>query len=144
VGISYTVVVSDWPIELPHLSICCKGPSYECDELKKNLPLSSSSSPSSSSSSSASSTSPSPILCGRTGDMSRPSTPLHQQTNGLYSGAQTPRTPQTPNINTFSLTEYSANPTPPRASGAIPESPVPDDFLLPNGTPDVKAMLVYT
>jgi threonine dehydratase len=46
--------------------------------------------------------------------------------------------PRTPSLNTFSLTEYSANPSPPSID---PRSKirgvVPDEFLLPNGYPDV-------
>ena len=57
-------------------------------------------------------------------------------------GNDTPKTsasrPRTPNLNTLSLTEYSSNPTPPSES---PKSKVkgliPDEFILPNGYPDV-------
>lgn len=65
-------------------------------------------------------------------DYSRPATP--ENTNGLT----TPRTPRTQRETGLSLTEYTANPSPPsedqksKAQSAIPEA-----FLLPNGYPDV-------
>jgi threonine dehydratase len=72
--------------------------------------------------------------------MSRPTTPLHQQTNGLYSGVQTPKTgvqtPKTPN-HQFALTEYSAQPSPPADKNKPKDYGVPEAFLLPSGTPDV-------
>lgn len=48
-----------------------------------------------------------------------------------------PRTPSL-NVNSLSLTEYSTNPSPPSSTpkpnvGSI----VPEDFMLPNGYPDV-------
>ena len=50
--------------------------------------------------------------------------------------------PRTPSLNTLSLTEYSSNPTPPSES---PRSKVrgliPDEFILPNGYPDVCSPL---
>lgn len=65
-------------------------------------------------------------------DYSRPTTPEGRpNTNGLAS----PRTPKA----SLSLTEYTANPSPPsenpksKAQDAIPEA-----FLLPNGYPDVS------
>ncbi|KAI9770352.1 MAG: threonine deaminase [Geoglossum umbratile] len=52
-------------------------------------------------------------------------------------------TPQSPKLDTFSLTEYTANPTPPsepiRASAS---SLIPDAFLLPNGTPDYLRLIL--
>jgi threonine dehydratase len=65
--------------------------------------------------------------------MSRPTTPLHQQTNGLYSGVQTPKTPN----HQFALTEYSAQPSPPADKNKPKDYGVPEAFLLPSGTPDV-------
>jgi hypothetical protein len=54
--------------------------------------------------------------------------------NGLTNGSR----PRTPSLNTLSLTEYSTNPSPPSAS---PRSKIrgliPDEFILPNGYPDV-------
>jgi threonine dehydratase len=46
-------------------------------------------------------------------------------------------TPRTPSLNGFSLTEYAANPTPPRGKSPQQHSVVPEDYRLPNGTPDV-------
>jgi hypothetical protein len=66
--------------------------------------------------------------------MSRPSTPTNQQTNGVHTTEDPPRTPVNHN---FSLTEYAANPTPPDKAVLQQGFPVPDAFLLPNGTPDV-------
>lgn len=46
--------------------------------------------------------------------------------------------PRTPSINAFSLTEYSTNPSPPSTTPKPKvSSVVPEEFLLPNGTPDV-------
>lgn len=65
-------------------------------------------------------------------DYSRPVTP--ENTNGLAS-------PRTPRETGLSLTEYTANPSPPsedqknKAQSAIPEA-----FLLPNGYPDVGSI----
>ena len=65
-------------------------------------------------------------------DYSRPVTP---EQNGEANGVSTPRTPKQTGL---SLTEYTANPSPPsedqksKAQSAIPEA-----FLLPNGYPDV-------
>jgi hypothetical protein len=71
--------------------------------------------------------------------MSRPSTPPHQQTNGLYTAAHTPQTPVNHN---FALTEYTANPTPPDKAVSNPAFAVPEAFLLPNGYPDVGHLRV--
>ena len=58
--------------------------------------------------------------------------------NGLTNGSR----PRTPSLNTLSLTEYSTNPSPPSAS---PRSKIrgliPDEFILPNGYPDVFTLL---
>jgi hypothetical protein len=65
-------------------------------------------------------------------DYSRPVTPDH---GAALNGVGSPRTPKGTGL---SLTEYTANPSPPsedqksRAQSAIPEA-----FLLPNGYPDV-------
>lgn len=71
--------------------------------------------------------------------MDRPVTPDGPRAvnGGLYSGVQTPKTPV---ASTLSLTEYSANPTPPKESTKEKaQSLVPDAFLLPNGYPDVSS-----
>jgi hypothetical protein len=66
-------------------------------------------------------------------DYSRPVTPDH---GAALNGMGSPRTPKGTGL---SLTEYTANPSPPsedrksRAQSAIPEA-----FLLPNGYPDVR------
>lgn len=54
------------------------------------------------------------------------------------NGTKTPTTP-TPKVSGFSLTEYTANPSPERAQtpNGTPKFNVPEHFLLPNGTPDV-------
>ena len=65
-------------------------------------------------------------------DYSRPVTP--DNANGLAS-------PRTPRGTGLSLTEYTANPSPPsedqksKAQHAVPQA-----FLLPNGYPDVRGM----
>lgn len=57
------------------------------------------------------------------------------------NGEDTPNglthTPRTPSLNGFSLTEYTANPTPPRLRSPSNTSVVPRDYRLPNGYPDV-------
>jgi threonine dehydratase len=45
---------------------------------------------------------------------------------------------RTPSLTSFSLTEYSANPSPPREAKDKAERIVPLDFLLPSGYPDVR------
>ncbi|KAF2665145.1 threonine dehydratase catabolic [Microthyrium microscopicum] len=69
--------------------------------------------------------------------MSRPTTPLQQQTNGLDSGAQTPRTPLN---HQFALTEYTAQPSPPNKPPK--DYGVPEAFLLPGGTPDYLRLIL--
>lgn len=58
--------------------------------------------------------------------------------NGSSNGTDEDSRPRTPSLNTLSLTEYSTNPSPP-SSTPKPNlrSVVPDDFMLPNGYPDV-------
>jgi len=49
--------------------------------------------------------------------------------------------PKTPSLNALSLTEYSANPSPPNEHlQQVKFDAVPKDFLLPNGYPDVCRM----
>jgi hypothetical protein len=67
---------------------------------------------------------------------SRPVTPDNSNSNGLYSGVQTPRTPLSSGL---ALTEYTANPSPPTETvKQKSQSAVPEAFLLPNGFPDVR------
>jgi hypothetical protein len=75
--------------------------------------------------------------------MSRPQTPAYRQTNGLYTGNNSP---QTPLNHSFALIEYAANPTPTppervgqdASAAVVADAGVPLAFLLPNGTPDVS------
>lgn len=47
--------------------------------------------------------------------------------------------PKTPEMGSLALTEYTANPSPPlKDNPARVRSLVPDNFLLPNGFPDVR------
>ena len=73
--------------------------------------------------------------------------------NGINGTAQ-PQTPpsrtasqdegllaRTPSLTSFALTEYSANPTPPSEDKKTrTKKIVPDEFLLPNGHPDVSCL----
>jgi hypothetical protein len=52
-------------------------------------------------------------------------------------------TPRVPSLNGFSLTEYSANPTPPRGKSPHLTSVVPPDYRLPNGYPDVRRSRIH-
>lgn len=58
--------------------------------------------------------------------------------NGNSHGSR-PNTPTV--VNNLSMTEYSANPSPPRTTPGSPKSKVksvvPEEFVLPNGYPDV-------
>lgn len=64
-----------------------------------------------------------------------PETPM---ANGT-AGASGTNTPKTPSLSGFALTEYSAKPTPPSEDWkAHIRKIVPEEFLLPNGTPDVS------
>ncbi|EEQ88025.1 threonine deaminase [Blastomyces dermatitidis] len=57
-------------------------------------------------------------------------------TNGCSS-------PLTPRLNSFSLTEYSANPSPPsERHGLPPDWEIPEAFLLPNGYPDYLRLIL--
>jgi len=80
-------------------------------------------------------------------DYSRPTTPDHASSgsNGPTSpnGHATPRTPHTPKPTGLSLTEYSANPSPPSDSPRPrTHDVVPDAFLLPNGHPDYLRLIL--
>lgn len=62
--------------------------------------------------------------------------------NGLngINGVNGPSQPQTPAINSLSLTEYAANPSPTSEAltdKAVKAAGVPEAFLLPSGYPDV-------
>lgn len=48
--------------------------------------------------------------------------------------------PQTPALNSLSLTEYAANPSPTAGTPAerAAKAGIPESFLLPNGYPDVS------
>jgi len=59
-------------------------------------------------------------------------TPTTPTTNGV----KTPVTPQQ-HYGGFSLTEYSAQPSPPSSTPKTEEAKVPKEFLLPSGYPDV-------
>ncbi len=67
--------------------------------------------------------------------MAEPTTPT-RTTNG-YQTPQTPRA-STPKVSTLALTEYTANPSPPSESLKFKDQAIiPEEFLLPNGYPDV-------
>ena len=55
--------------------------------------------------------------------------------------------PHTPSMSGLSLTEYSANPTPPSPQSedhqARIRSIIPEEFILPNGHPDVRIFLSH-
>lgn len=49
--------------------------------------------------------------------------------------------PRTPSLGSLALTEYSAQPTPPTEDRKTRVNKiVPDEFLLPNGNPDVRSL----
>jgi hypothetical protein len=52
-------------------------------------------------------------------------------------------TPRMPSLNGFSLTEYTANPSPPRGKSPQNTSVVPPDSRLPNGYPDVRKLFIH-
>ena len=61
---------------------------------------------------------------------------VNGDSNGILPDS--PSRPRTPGLNTLSLTEYSSNPTPPNESSkSTVKGLVPDEFILPNGYPDV-------
>ncbi|KAK0713868.1 putative threonine protein [Lasiosphaeria miniovina] len=80
------------------------------------------------------------------------SRPLHGlgagATNGVNCSANgTSRPPQppqrTPSLSSFSLTEYSAKPSPPSENRkAKMHNIVPEEFLLPNGNPDYLRLII--
>ncbi|KAJ4286711.1 threonine deaminase [Kalmusia sp. IMI 367209] len=70
-------------------------------------------------------------------DYSRPTTPDgRSNTNGVAS-------PRTPKQTGLSLTEYTANPSPPSESPkSKAQSAIPEAFLLPNGYPDYLRLIL--
>ena len=71
-------------------------------------------------------------------DYSRPVTPDNANGNGVT-------TPRTPRETGLSLTEYTANPSPPSADQkSKAQSAIPRAFLLPNGHPDVRGCAPWT
>lgn len=67
----------------------------------------------------------------------RPKTP--ENSNGASNGVNGHRGLETPAPSGMSLTEYSTTPsTPPDERQLRIRSIVPNDFLLPNGYPDVR------
>ncbi len=62
--------------------------------------------------------------------------------NGSANGSESterPHTPRTPSMSGLSLTEYSANPSPPsEAKRSRFKTIVPEEYILPNGHPDVR------
>jgi hypothetical protein len=68
---------------------------------------------------------------------STPTTTMENKVEVLTNGTRSLHTPS-PSINGFSLTEYTANPSPPREGKAGKGlSSVPPDFRLADGNPDV-------
>lgn len=53
------------------------------------------------------------------------------------NGVKTPVTPQQ-HYTGLSLTEYSAQPSPPSSTPKTEEAKVPKEFLLPSGYPDAR------
>lgn len=51
-------------------------------------------------------------------------------------------TPRTPSLSGLSLTEYTANPSPPCDSQAAIKKLLPDEYLLPNGNPDYVRLII--
>ncbi|CAL3970017.1 hypothetical protein PZA11_006334 [Diplocarpon coronariae] len=65
--------------------------------------------------------------------------------NGVNANGETDGTkrPRTPSLNSFSLTEYSANPSPPSENPkARIQGLIPDEFILPNGYPDYLRLIL--
>ncbi|EJT80896.1 threonine dehydratase [Gaeumannomyces tritici R3-111a-1] len=58
-------------------------------------------------------------------------------------GTPRPHTPRTPSLNGLSLTEYSANPSPPSEDKTVRAiRTVPEEFLLPSGYPDYLRLIL--
>ncbi|KAF7960466.1 hypothetical protein EAE96_000146 [Botrytis aclada] len=61
----------------------------------------------------------------------------------VTNGEKIPHHPRTPSLTSFSLTEYSANPSPPSESTKSKVSSiVPQEFILPNGYPDYLRLIL--
>ncbi|TGO29053.1 hypothetical protein BPAE_0019g00240 [Botrytis paeoniae] len=61
----------------------------------------------------------------------------------VTNGEKTPNHPRTPSLTSFSLTEYSANPSPPSESTKSKVSSIiPHEFMLPNGYPDYLRLIL--
>ncbi|TGO61947.1 hypothetical protein BCON_0023g00050 [Botryotinia convoluta] len=61
----------------------------------------------------------------------------------VTNGEKTPNHPRTPSLTSFSLTEYSANPSPPSESTKSKiSSIIPQEFILPNGYPDYLRLIL--
>ncbi|KAF5878886.1 putative threonine dehydratase protein [Botrytis fragariae] len=61
----------------------------------------------------------------------------------VTNGEKTPNHARTPSLTSFSLTEYSANPSPPSESTKSKVSNiVPQEFILPNGYPDYLRLIL--
>ncbi|KAI9651461.1 MAG: hypothetical protein M1829_002809 [Trizodia sp. TS-e1964] len=59
------------------------------------------------------------------------------------STSELPPEPQTPPVNSLSLTEYATNPSPPQPAGRPSNKTViPEEFLLKNGTPDYLRLIL--
>lgn len=81
---------------------------------------------------------------GEAGNVESTPTAVNGTVNGTSQPYTPPRTdpaslPRTPSLTSFSLTEYSARPSPPSEDKTLElKKIVPDDLLLPNGHPDVS------
>ncbi|KAH9903762.1 threonine dehydratase-like protein [Xylariomycetidae sp. FL2044] len=63
--------------------------------------------------------------------------------NGVRTNGVNGHTPRTPSLTGLSLTEYSANPSPPSEDKqARIKKIVPDEYLLPNGHPDYLRLIL--
>ncbi|CAD6447758.1 7b978704-2340-4a42-9751-3d4c9521c462 [Sclerotinia trifoliorum] len=64
--------------------------------------------------------------------------------NGVLTNGETSSSrPRTPTLNSFSLTEYTTNPSPPCESPKSKvRSVVPQEFILPNGYPDYLRLIL--
>ncbi|KAK0113339.1 hypothetical protein ONS96_014204 [Cadophora gregata f. sp. sojae] len=66
--------------------------------------------------------------------------------NGVKVNGETPNSsrPRTPSLNSFSLTEYTTMPSPPSESPVSKiKGVVPEEFILPNGYPDVWVLVSW-
>jgi threonine dehydratase len=64
--------------------------------------------------------------------------------NGVVNGAHGNDRPHTPSNTDMALTEYSVHPkTPSEEKRARIKKVIPEDYLLPNGYPDVRLTPTY-